>query len=208
MIFDVRDYYQLYKISRLIDLGEFKDIDFTTQTFFQYLIDRFDKDKIKVFVNIENKEMNGFVICSLSQDVVTQRPEVFIDLSWVKKGTDGNIGKELLQKVEDYARELKLSRISGFTLRDEQVAMFRKYGFSKYSIIMVKNLDGKERIAEVEAEAEPKAEEKLKAKTLSHKEKCKEYYKRNRSKVLQKRKQDYQMKKLKNLDKNEKIMEV
>ena len=34
----------------------------------------------------KKKEINGFVISSLSQDVVMGRPEVFIELAWVKKG--------------------------------------------------------------------------------------------------------------------------
>ena len=198
MIYNVIDYFQLYKISQLIDSGEFKDIEFTANTFFHYLIDNFDKDRIQVFVNVEDKEIDGFVICSLSQDVVTQRNEVFIDLTWIKKGTDGNIGKELLEKVEDYARKLNLTRISGFTLRGEQKAMFAKYGFRPYSTIMVKDLNGKERIAEIEAGAEPKSEEKSEKseeKRVKHNEQSRKYYQKHRAGVLQKRKQNYKIKK-------------
>ena len=140
MIYNVIDYHLLYKLSRLIDLGEFKGIQFTAATFWHYLMDRFDTDKIKVFVSVENKEINGFVICSLSQDVVTESPEVFIDLAWIKKGTNGRVGDGLLKKTEEYTRSLNLSRISGFTLRGQEKAMFKKFGFRRYSTIMVKDL--------------------------------------------------------------------
>lgn len=140
MIYNVIDYHLLFKLSRLIDLGEFKGIQFTAATFFHYLMDRFDTDKIKVFVSVENKEINGFVICSVSRDVVTERPEVFIDLAWTKKGTNGNVGAGLLKKAEEYTLSLNLSRISGFTLRGQERGMFKKYGFTKYSTIMVKDL--------------------------------------------------------------------
>lgn len=200
MIFHVIDYHQLYKLSRLIDLGEFKGIDFTAETFFHYLIDRFDKDRIKVFVNVENKEINGFVICSLSQDVVTERPEVFIDLAWVKKGLDGKVGEELLKKVEDYTRKLKLSRISGFTLRGQEGAMFKKYGFRPYSTIMVKDLKASSRPQNGDKGVKTRLQEDNKAPeavTTSHKQECREYYAQNREKILQKRKEHYKLKKMK-----------
>lgn len=207
MIFHVIDYRQLYKLSRLIDLGEFKGIDFTAETFFHYLIDRFDADKIKVFVNVENKEINGFVICSLSQDVVTERPEVFIDLAWIKKGTNGKVGEELLEKAEDYTRELNLSRISGFTLRGQEKAMFRKYGFRPYSTIMVKDL---KQLSNGLQNSDKGAKARLqednnvpKVVTTSHKQECKEYYAQNKGKILQKRKEHYKLKKMKNLQKKE-----
>lgn len=190
MIFPVIDYHQLYKLSRLIDMGEFKDIDFTAETFFHYLIDRFDVDRVKVFVSSENREINGFVICSLSEDVVTQRPEVFIDLAWVKRGSDGKIGQELLKKVEEYARALKLNRISGFTLRGQEGAMFKKYGFRKYSVIMVKDLDGKD------TKAEPMKMTKVEKNRL--------YYQKNRDRIIQRSKKHYELKKLKNSEKAEK----
>jgi len=195
MILDVRDYYQLYKISKLIDSGEFKEIDFTAQTFFQYLIDNFDRDKIKVFVNVENKEVNGFVICSLSQDVVTQRPEVFIDLAWVKKGTDGKIGEELLKKVEDYTKSLKLSRVSGFTLRGQEGAMFKKYGFKRYSTIMVKDLTETPQIGEKGLEIAPEGDKSLVKEVRSHKETCKRYYEKHKKTLRQKRRERYRMNK-------------
>lgn len=208
MIYDVIDYFQLYKLSRLIDLGEFKEIDFTANTFFQYLIDNFDKDKIKVFVNVENKEINGFAICSLSQDVVTQRPEVFIDLAWTKKGTNGKIGEELLGKVEDYARGLKLSRVSGFTLRGQEKAIFAKYGFRPYSIIMVKDLkqltDGlqnDDKGAKTSLQRDKSAHKGIatthKQKVRGHQRVCKEYYEKNKEKILQRRKELYHMNKKK-----------
>ena len=211
MIYNVIDYFQLYKLSRLIDSGEFKGIDFTAQTFFQYLIDNFDQDKIKVFVNVEKKEINGFAICSLSQDVVTRRPEVFIDLAWIKKGTDGRIGEDLLEKVEDYARSLKLSRISGFTLREQEGAMFKKYGFRRYSTIMVKDLkqvssepQNAQKEAKTSLQTEKKAHKKIAAATKSrsfkqrirsHQRVCKEYYERNKEKIKQRQKERYIKKK-------------
>lgn len=205
MIFHIIDYYQLYKLSRLIDLGEFKEIDFTANTFFQYLIDNFDKDKIKVFVNVENKEINGFVICSLSQDVVTQRPEVFIDLAWTKKGTNGKIGEELLGKVEDYARGLKLSRISGFTLRGQEGAIFKKYGFRRYSTIMVKDLKDTAKRPQ-DRQKEPKTrlqgDNNASKGITSHKQVCKAYYERNKKKLLQKRKERYSMNKKRKYEQN------
>jgi len=197
LILDVRNYYQLYKISQLINLGDFKDIDFTAQTFFQYLIDNFDRDKIKVFVNVENKEINGFVICSLSQDVVTQRPEVFIDLVWVKKGIDGNIGDDLLKKVEDYTKSLKLSRISGFTLRGEEGAMFRKYGFRPYSTIMVKDLTEAPQNAEKGAEMGLQDTKSYFEASKSHKDVCKRYYEKHKKTLRQKRRKRYRMNKSK-----------
>jgi len=206
LIYNVIDYHQLYKLSRLIDLGEFKGIDFTAETFFHYLIDRFDKDRIKVFVNVENKEINGFAICSLSQDVVTERPEVFIDLAWIKKGTNGKVGEELLEKVEDYTRKLNLSRISGFTLRGQEKAMFGKYGFRRYSTIMVKDLkqvpDGLQN-DDKEVKIRLQKDNNASKEFTSRKQKNIEYYAKNRQKILQKRKEHYKLKKMKNLQKKE-----
>lgn len=201
MITETKDYYILYRISRLVDAGIFEGIDFTAQTFFSYLINRADKDKIKVFVNVENKEINGFAICSLSEDVVTQRPEVFIDLAWVKKGVDGKVGKDLLEKIEDYAKSLNLNRISGFTLRGQEDAMFRKYGFRRYSTIMVKDLirnphEPQKVKEEIRTEPQNNNTSKDPVSMNKHKEVCRAYYKKHRKELLKKRRERYLMKKI------------
>lgn len=139
MIYEVKDYYLLHRISRLIDKGIFKDLNYTADQFFNYLIERFDKDKIKVFASVKNKRIEGFGVCSLNKDLITGKPEVFIDLGWVDKKAERKVAKELLKKIEDYAKSLNISRITGYTKKDLR-GIYKKYGFLKDYIVVYKEL--------------------------------------------------------------------
>lgn len=154
MIVEVKDYNILWRISRLIDKGIFKQIDCNGDDFFRYLIDEFDREKIKVYASVNgNKKMEGFVVCSLSKSLVTNKPEVFIDLAYVDKDADKNIGKELLNKVEDYSRSLGIDKITGYSLKGER-SMLKKYGFDLEYKSYCKTVKPKEAVKNVIHEKE------------------------------------------------------
>ncbi|MGE4358054.1 MAG: hypothetical protein AB7E08_05860 [Candidatus Omnitrophota bacterium] len=143
-IFEVDNYEVLWRISRLIDKGVFKGLDYTADDFFRYLIENFDKDAIKVFASVNGtNQIEGFVICSLAKNVIRNTPQVFIDLAYIDKKVDKNVGLELLKKIEDYARKLNINEICGFSLKGER-AVFDKYGFELDYKAYIKRLDKQE----------------------------------------------------------------
>ncbi|HDP36815.1 MAG TPA: hypothetical protein ENN27_02940 [Candidatus Atribacteria bacterium] len=128
-IVEITDYALLYRISLLIDRGAFKFIDYDSQSFFRYLIDRFDEDKIKVFASVNGSNtIEGFAICSLTEDIIRKTPQIFIDLAYIAKKADKTVGNELMKKIEDYAKTLKIDEICGFSLKGEK-SMLDRYGF-------------------------------------------------------------------------------
>lgn len=129
MIIEVNDYEILWRISRLADSGIFKGMDYSSDELFRYLIERFDSDKIKVFASVEGNAIQGFVICSLARGVIKKNPQVFIDLAYTDKKADKSLGLELMNRVEEYAKSLKINEVCGFSLKGER-GMFDKYGFT------------------------------------------------------------------------------
>ncbi len=139
MIVEVKDYYILWKISRLIDKGVFKDIGYTADEFFVYLRDKWDDERIKVFAYIDNGEIKGFAVCSLVRGMVRKVPQVFIDLAYIKKG-EPKIGDKIVERIEKYAKELKVNEITGYSQRGER-AIFRKYKFDLDYTVYTKKLE-------------------------------------------------------------------
>jgi len=129
MITEVNDYEILWHISRLADSGVFKGLDYNANDLFRYLIERFDSDKIKVFAAIEENNIQGFVICSLARGVIKKTPQVFIDLAYINKKADKSVGPQLMKKIGEYAKSLKINEVCGFSLKGEK-GMFDKYGFT------------------------------------------------------------------------------
>jgi len=152
VVVEVKNYEILWRISRLVDTGVFGKLGYTADDFFHYLIDNFDNEQIKVFAYIDNQKIEGFTICSVSENLISGKLELFIDLAWVDKHAKGDVGKKLLRRVEDYARELKLNKVSGYTTLTKERAILRKYGFKNEAIIMSKILEeeGKNGTAEKE----------------------------------------------------------
>jgi len=152
VVVEVKDYDILWRISRLVDTGAFGKLGYTADEFFRYLIDNFDQGEIKVFAYIKDKKIVGFVVCSVSENLISGEKEVFIDLAWVDRHADGKVGKDLLKKVEVYTRGLNLKKISGYTTLTKERAILRKYGFKNEAIIMSKVLEegGKNGTAEEE----------------------------------------------------------
>lgn len=139
MITEVKDYYILYRISRLIDKGLFEGIGYSADDFLKYLMDKTETDKIKVFASIENNKINGFAVCSLAKDIVRDKPQVFIDLAYIEPKSNGT-GALIMKKIEEYARFLKVNELCGYSLRGEK-SMFKKYGFNLDYRVYIKKLE-------------------------------------------------------------------
>lgn len=128
-IIEVKDYEILYRISRLIDKGEFK-VNYTADDFFRYLIKEIEETKmLKVFASISPEaQMQGFIIVSVTRDLVRDIRSLFIDLAWVEKSAGAEIGPALLERAEDFAREIGITQLVGYSQKGEK-SMLKRYGF-------------------------------------------------------------------------------
>jgi DNA-binding Lrp family transcriptional regulator len=147
MIKEATDYKLLYRISRLVDSGVFKGIDYTGDEFFRYLIDKFDEDRVKVFVSIKEDKLNkleGFAICSLVKGDIREVPQVLIRLAYVDKKAGKDTGEKLMNKIEAYAGELKVDEVCGYSLRGTK-SMYKRYGFNLDYKCYIKKLEKREK---------------------------------------------------------------
>ncbi len=142
MIIDVKHYETLFRISLLIDKGVFKHIDYTSDQFFKYLLERWDKDQIRVFAAVDKGNILGFAVCSVQENVIRKKPQVFIDLAFVSNDAPKETGIDLMTRIEDFARELKIDEITAFSLKGER-SMFRKYGFGVDYTAFIKKIGEK-----------------------------------------------------------------
>ena len=128
MIQETTNSYQLFLISQAVP--EIRGADYTPMEFLKYMMDGLNSGNTKVFVDIDDTgKLNGFIVVSIAKSM--ERPELFIDLAKVDSKMNG-LGLELQKKVEEWAKELKINRISTLITKNEK-AFCKKYGFERSS---------------------------------------------------------------------------
>lgn len=96
-----------------------------------------------VFVAEDNKNLVGFVAFSVRDVVRYPKPiaeldELFVSPTWRQKG----LGKQLMQQVEDKAKELQCHRLYIESHYDHKAAhkLYESLGFKNYGYHFIKNL--------------------------------------------------------------------
>lgn len=139
MIIDVKHYETLFRISLLIDKGAFKHIDYTSEQFFKYLLERWEKDQIRVFAAVDKGNILGFAVCSVEENIIRKKARVFIDLAFVDKDAPKDTGTKLMERIEQFAREINTDEITAFSSKGER-SMFKKYGFELDYHVFIKKI--------------------------------------------------------------------
>ncbi|HPV97937.1 MAG TPA: GNAT family N-acetyltransferase [Spirochaetota bacterium] len=141
----VKDYELLWKISRMVDTGKIESVNYTADEFFRYLIDRQDANKIQVIVALEGKEILGFGVYSIHHNIISGKDTAFIDVVYIDPTAPKDCGPQMLERVEEFARQHKLDEIGCYSKKRER-GMWAKYGFVIDYTVYKKKLGGNDGI--------------------------------------------------------------
>jgi histone acetyltransferase (RNA polymerase elongator complex component) len=118
---------------------QIKGVDYTPEEFILYIVDGYADHTTKVFIAQDENDkykMKGFVVASIVKPMKDK--EIFVDLSWIDSKQNG-LGKDLMKRVEDWARELKIKLITAYITKGLR-AFKKRYGFKKKCILISKEV--------------------------------------------------------------------
>ena len=114
-----------------------KDMWRTAREIAEYLETSVGKATFGAWVASMGREPVGAVCCELCFD---DRQQAFcgVAFAWIKGGVD--IGRKLMDRVEDWARRRNIATLKMYTRRNPE-AWQRRYGFTVENILMTREID-------------------------------------------------------------------